>query len=245
MAACRDAALFAHERRPGAGAGANDVSVSRADLLRALKPIKASGVREVTVSLPQVGWRDIGGLHDVKAKLRQTVTWAYEHREAYARLGIQPPRGILLYGPPGTGKTLLCAAVAGECHANFITLSIADLLRSEVRRSSTRRACRVCRVVRVVCVTANNQPPPTHQPNRWANRRSGSPRCSARRAKAARASSSSTRSRPSSRTAPTLLRQRKWYQTTKGLDCQHFNFNLWHFIRLRRLPRRRLRLRLL
>ncbi|ELR11601.1 ATPase, AAA domain containing protein [Acanthamoeba castellanii str. Neff] len=144
MAACRDAALFAHERRAGGADPDNvvnvNIKVTRADLLRALKPIKASGVREVTVSLPQIGWRDIGGLHDVKAKLRQTVTWAYEHREAYGRLGIQPPRGILLYGPPGTGKTLLCAAVAGECHANFITLSIADLLRSEVGESEKRLA---------------------------------------------------------------------------------------------------------
>lgn len=71
-------------------------------------------------------------------KLQQTVSWAYEYREAYKRLGIQPPRGILLYGPPGTGKTLLCAAVAGECHANFISLSIVDLLQAEVRCSNER-----------------------------------------------------------------------------------------------------------
>jgi transitional endoplasmic reticulum ATPase len=81
----------------------------------------------------------------VQEQLQQTVTWAYEHKDAYRRLGIQPPRGILLYGPPGTGKTLLCAAVAGECHANFITLSIADLLRSEVTPSLKLPVC--CRRV--------------------------------------------------------------------------------------------------
>jgi SpoVK/Ycf46/Vps4 family AAA+-type ATPase len=62
MAACRDACIFAYERTDEVGS----VVLKAADLLNALKPIKASGVREVTVSLPKIGWKDIGGLHQVK-----------------------------------------------------------------------------------------------------------------------------------------------------------------------------------
>lgn len=182
-----------------------------------MSKITPSGVREIAVSLPQVRWNDIGGLQDVKvdylanvycghgwslikhayqAKLQQTVTWAYEHKEAYKRLGIQAPRGILLYGPPGTGKTLLCAAVASECHANFISLSIADLLRSEVRFSALP-----CRVIKLSCGLLLL---------RLVSRRRAWPKCSERPGRAVLASSSSMRYRQYFPIAPMLRPQQGW-----------------------------------
>ena len=59
-------------------------------------------VWEVTVGAGgAVGWGDIGGLHDVKRKLRRVVEWPLQHAEAFRRLNISPVRGVLLHGPPG------------------------------------------------------------------------------------------------------------------------------------------------
>ena len=51
--------------------------------------------------LPAVSWDSIGGLEDVKARLQQAVEWPLQHADAFARLGLQAPRGVLLHGPPG------------------------------------------------------------------------------------------------------------------------------------------------
>eukprot|EP01137_Pigoraptor_chileana_P019133 Opistho-2@79731 len=81
------------------------------------------------------GWGDVAGLTDVKAALEQAVTWTHRHAAALSRMGISPPKGVLLYGPPGTGKTLLARVVACESGASFFALAIPDLLRSEVGES--------------------------------------------------------------------------------------------------------------
>ena len=72
--------------------------------------------------MPTVHWDDIGGLDEVKQDLKEAVEWPLKSPEIFKRLGIKPPRGILLYGPPGCGKTLLARAVATESEANFITI---------------------------------------------------------------------------------------------------------------------------
>ncbi|KAJ1977818.1 hypothetical protein H4R35_002146, partial [Dimargaris xerosporica] len=79
-----------------------------------------------------VRWADIGGLADAKQMLNETVVWYYQHTAAFRRLGIQPRRGLLLHGPPGTGKTLLARAVATESQANFLSISIPQLIKGEV-----------------------------------------------------------------------------------------------------------------
>ncbi len=59
-------------------------------------------------------WEDVGGLPDVKRRLRQAVEWPLRHPEAFARLGLAPPRGVLLYGPPGActrSHARLCVSV--------------------------------------------------------------------------------------------------------------------------------------
>ena len=98
------------------------MEVTMDDFRDAQRSIEPSALREVLVEIPQVKWADVGGLHTVKQKLIETVEWPLTNPQAFNRLGIKPPRGILLYGPPGTGKTLLAKAVANESDANFISI---------------------------------------------------------------------------------------------------------------------------
>src|SRR5439155_3722797 len=96
--------------------------VLQEDFKAAVKEVEPSAMREVLVGVPHVTWGDVGGLEDVKLKLKEAVEMPLKHPEAFKRMGIRPPRGILLYGPPGTGKTLLAKAVATESEANFISI---------------------------------------------------------------------------------------------------------------------------
>jgi len=94
-----------------------------------------SGIREVFVEIPNVTWDQIGGLEDLKQKLIESVDWPLSHPKIFERMGISPPRGILLYGPPGCGKTLLARAVANESNANFISIKGPELLSKYVGES--------------------------------------------------------------------------------------------------------------
>jgi len=96
--------------------------VKKSDFENALRMVEPSAMREVMVEIPKVKWSDIGGLEEVKEALKEMVEWPLKNPEAFERMGIEPPRGILLYGPPGTGKTMLAKAVANESNANFISI---------------------------------------------------------------------------------------------------------------------------
>ena len=98
------------------------MQVTMEDFLNAYKEITPTAMREVYIEIPTVHWDDIGGLDEVKEDLREAVEWPLKTPEIFERLGIKPPKGILLYGPPGCGKTLLAKAVATESAANFITI---------------------------------------------------------------------------------------------------------------------------
>jgi len=73
--------------------------------------------------MPRISYEDIGGLDVEIQKIREMVELPMKHPELFKKLGIEPPKGILLYGPPGTGKTLLAKAVAGEVSANFVSIN--------------------------------------------------------------------------------------------------------------------------
>jgi transitional endoplasmic reticulum ATPase len=111
------------------------IEVTKADFEEALKEVMPSGIREVFVEVPNVTWEQIGGLEDLKQKLIESVDWPLSHPNIFERMGISPPRGILLYGPPGCGKTLLARAVANESKANFISIKGPELLSKYVGES--------------------------------------------------------------------------------------------------------------
>ncbi len=73
--------------------------------------------------LPDVTYEDIGGLTEEVKKIREMVELPLKHPEIFDKLGIEPPRGVILHGPPGTGKTLLAKAVANETEAHFVLLN--------------------------------------------------------------------------------------------------------------------------
>ena len=105
------------------------------DFREALKVVRPSALREVLIELPDVKWEDIGGLADVKQELIEAVEWPLKNKQHFARLGVKPPKGVLLYGAPGTGKTLLAKAVANESEANFILVKGPELLSKWVGES--------------------------------------------------------------------------------------------------------------
>lgn len=77
--------------------------------------------------IPKVAYEDIGGLQDTIDMIREMVELPFRFPELFIRLGVSPPKGLLMYGPPGTGKTMLAKAVANESKSNFIFFSGADV----------------------------------------------------------------------------------------------------------------------
>jgi transitional endoplasmic reticulum ATPase len=86
----------------------------------------------------EVRYEDIGGLKNEIQKIREMVELPLRHPELFERLGIEPPKGVLLYGPPGCGKTLLARAVATESEANFISINGPELVSKYVGESEER-----------------------------------------------------------------------------------------------------------
>ncbi len=109
--------------------------VKQDDFMDSLKVVRPSAMREVLIETPNIGWKDIGGIENVKQELKEAVEWPMKFPESFVRMGIRPSKGILLYGPPGTGKTLLAKAVAKESEANFIQIKGPSLLSKWVNDS--------------------------------------------------------------------------------------------------------------
>jgi proteasome regulatory subunit len=84
---------------------------------------------EVIDSIPDISYADVGGLEDQLQEVRETVELPLKKPELFEKIGIEPPKGVLLYGPPGTGKTLLAKAVAHETEATFIRIIGSELVQ--------------------------------------------------------------------------------------------------------------------
>jgi len=111
------------------------MKVTRKDFREALKEVEPSSLREVLIEVPKVTWEDVGGLEEIKMKLTEAIELPLKDPEPFRRMGIKPPRGLLLYGPPGTGKTLIAKAVANESNANFISIKGPEVLSKWVGES--------------------------------------------------------------------------------------------------------------
>tara|TARA_Y100000310_G_scaffold246620_2_gene251962 strand:+ start:743 stop:3193 length:2451 start_codon:yes stop_codon:yes gene_type:complete len=111
------------------------LKITQDDFKDALKVVRPSALREVLVEIPNTKWEDIGGLGNVRQELIEAVEWPLKHPESFHKLGIKPPKGILLYGAPGTGKTLMAKAVANESNSNFILVKGPELYSKWVGES--------------------------------------------------------------------------------------------------------------
>tara|TARA_B110000967_G_scaffold79244_1_gene81893 strand:- start:118 stop:1926 length:1809 start_codon:yes stop_codon:yes gene_type:complete len=105
------------------------------DFKGAIKDIEPSALREIYVEIPKVTWEEVGGLEEVKDRLKESVEWPLTKPEQFKHFGIKPPRGIVLFGAPGTGKTLLAKAVANEAQANFISIKGPEMISKWVGES--------------------------------------------------------------------------------------------------------------
>jgi transitional endoplasmic reticulum ATPase len=122
----------------GFGFGFGDLKLVVADTVPAKQPVivtehtqielspKAVKIEEETI--PEVTYEDIGGLNEEIKKIREMVELPLKHPEIFERLGVEPPKGVLLHGPPGTGKTLLAKAVANETNSHFILINGPEIM---------------------------------------------------------------------------------------------------------------------
>jgi transitional endoplasmic reticulum ATPase len=105
------------------------------DFRVAIREIEPSALREIYVEVPDVSWESVGGLTEIKDRLKESVEWPLTKPELFEHFGIKPPRGIVLFGAPGTGKTLLAKAIANEAKANFISIKGPEMISKWVGES--------------------------------------------------------------------------------------------------------------
>jgi len=125
-------ACVVHASAMSAGSGR---PVTTEDLLAASAGIRPSLGSVPTGDIPSHGFEVVANLAEVKQRLTEAVIWPMTDPDRFRRLGIEPPRGILLYGPPGTGKTFVVRALAHESGAAFFSVKGAELLDKFVGES--------------------------------------------------------------------------------------------------------------
>ncbi|MBI18987.1 MAG: ATPase [Euryarchaeota archaeon] len=111
------------------------MEVRMEDFREAIRDVEPSALREIYVEVPKVTWGEVGGLEEVKDRLKESVEWPLSFPERFEHFGIKPPRGIVLFGAPGTGKTLLAKAIANEAQANFISIKGPEMVSKWVGES--------------------------------------------------------------------------------------------------------------
>ena len=132
----REAAVRAALRGPGAEDG--ELRLCQDDLLGAVtsvRPVSLSSSGSQTLHSGGLTLDDVGDMVETKQALTETVLWPLSYPDSFARLGVDPPRGVLLYGPPGGGKTFLMRALAGTGRLNVFVVKGAELLDKYVGES--------------------------------------------------------------------------------------------------------------
>lgn len=109
--------------------------VTLEDFEQSVIDIRPSAMREIFLETPKVFWNDIGGQETLKKTFREVIELPLETPEGFKRLGIKPPKGVLLYGPPGCSKTLAAKALATESGVNFLTIKGPEIFNKYVGES--------------------------------------------------------------------------------------------------------------
>ena len=100
--------------------------------------VRTEPIEVTELTRPSVTYEDVGGLEGVLQRIREMIELPLKHPEIFSRLGIDPPKGILLYGPPGTGKTLIARAVANEAGASFFAIQGPEIMSKFYGQSEER-----------------------------------------------------------------------------------------------------------
>ena len=110
-------------------------TIAAADFTAALEVVRATSMEGSSLDIATITLDDVGDMVEVKAALTEAVLWPLQYPDTFDRLGVAPPRGLLLYGPPGCGKTFLVKAIAGSGQANVLSVKGAELLSKWVGES--------------------------------------------------------------------------------------------------------------
>ncbi|MBN1167962.1 MAG: AAA family ATPase [Methanospirillaceae archaeon] len=143
---CKEAAMHAIRGQITASAGMTgiadtriqDLMIHAADFAAARRIVEPSGMRELTVEIPDISWEQVAGLSRVKQEIVKIIEWPLQMPDLYSALHLSPPKGLLLYGPPGVGKTLLVKAIANRTQKNFISIKGPELLSRLVGESEQK-----------------------------------------------------------------------------------------------------------
>lgn len=100
--------------------------------------LKDEPIKGELEGVPRIAYEDVGGMGSQVQKVREMIELPMRHPELFRKLGIEPPKGVLLHGPPGTGKTLLAKAVANETQAHFISVSAPTIMSKFVGEAEER-----------------------------------------------------------------------------------------------------------
>ena len=104
------------------------IEIKLVDFYRGMHEVVPTAMREFYVERPKVLWSSVGGMERVKASLTDNLLASIKEPSKFSKMGIRPPRGVLLYGPPGCGKTLVSRALAAESGANMILVRGPEIL---------------------------------------------------------------------------------------------------------------------
>ena len=104
------------------------MEVTLDDFYDGMHEVVPTAMRQFYVERPKIWWNDVGGMEGAKQALKDNIISAMREPEKFHKMGIRPPRGVLIYGPPGCGKTLLARALASESGGNMIMVRGPEIL---------------------------------------------------------------------------------------------------------------------
>lgn len=136
-ALCREAAIRAALRaHKASGDGAAEPRLAAQDLLGATETVRPTSMSaQDTLATGGLTLDDVGDMAEVKETLTEAALWPLRYPDSFSRLGVAPPRGVLLHGPPGCGKTFLIRALAGSGQLNVLSVKGAELMNKWVGES--------------------------------------------------------------------------------------------------------------